>query len=79
MTNIKQKFLLFFLLIFSIYCAVTIGQTWDEPFHLIQGRITLDYLITLGAVDQDLDYRKYYSPIYWTLQFLFTQLFPPEY
>ena len=79
MPNLKQKFLLFFLLLFSIYCAFNIGQAWDEPFHLIQGQITLDYLITLGEVDRELDYRKYYSAIYWTLQVLFTKIFPSHY
>ena len=51
-----QKILLFFLFAFSIYCALKIGQSWDEEFHLIQGKITLDYLFSLGKIDIDILY-----------------------
>ena len=50
----KQKILLFFLFAFSIYCALKIGQSWDEAFHLIQGKTTLDYLFSLGKIDKDI-------------------------
>ena len=52
MSPTKQKTLLFFLLIFSIYCALTIGQSWDEATELLRGKITLDYLFSLGDVDK---------------------------
>ena len=66
MTKTKQKILFLFLVCFSIYCALTIGQGWDEGFLIYQGRITLNYLLSLGRIDVDLHLRKYYSPIYYS-------------
>jgi len=79
MTPTKQKTLLFFLLIFSIYCALTIGQSWDEETELLRGKITLEYLLSLGDVDKKILYREYYSPIYWSLSYLLTKIFPSQF
>ena len=79
MSKKKQIILLFFLFLFSLYCAVTIGQSWDEQFHLLQGKITFDYLFSFGRIDKDIFYREFYSPIYWSIQYFFTQIFPSKY
>jgi len=79
MNKIKQKILLFFLFSFSIYCALIIGQSWDEGIHLLQGKITLDYLFSLGNIDKDIIYRQNYSPIYWSLKYIVTEVFPSKY
>lgn len=79
MNKIKQKILLFFLFSFSIYCALVIGQSWDAGYRLIQGKNTLDYLFSLGNIDKDFIYRYYFSPIYWSLQYLLTTIFPLKY
>ena len=79
MVNKKQKILLFFLVVFLFYCSITIGQSWDEPYHLIQGKTTLNYLFSLGKIDIDLFRREYYSAIYWSLNFFLTQIFPKSY
>jgi len=57
MSKKKQITLLFFLFLFSSYCAVTIGQSWDERFHFLQGKITFDYLFSFGRLDKDIFYR----------------------
>ena len=44
----KQKILFLFLVCFSIYNALTIGQSWDEGFLINHGKITLDYFLSLG-------------------------------
>ena len=75
----KQNILLFFLLIFSIYCALSIGQSWDEKFHLLQGKITLDYLFSLGNIDNYIQYRENYSTIFWSLLYFITKIFPAQY
>ena len=75
----KQKVLLFFLFTFSIYSGLTIGLSWDEGFHSLQGKITLNYLFSLGKINKDLFYREYYSPIYWSLQYFLTNIFPFKY
>ena len=79
MIKIKQKILFFFLICFSIYCALSVGQVWDEEFLAKQGRITLNYLFSLGRVDEDILLREYYSPIYYSTKFLLSQIFPVYY
>jgi hypothetical protein len=79
MTNTKQKILFLFLICFSIYCALTIGRAWDEGFLLTQGKITLNYLLSLGEVDVDLFRREYHSAIYYSLKYLLIQIFPIKY
>jgi len=79
MNKIKQKILLFILFSFSLYCALVIGRSWDEGTHFIQGKITLDYLFSLGNLDKDFIYRENYSSIYWSLQYLLTTIFPSKY
>ena len=60
----NHKIFLFFLLVFSAYCAVTIGKSWDEGAHLKYGKITLDYLLSFGKIDKDSIFRENFSPIY---------------
>ena len=79
MSREKQRILIFFLIIFSIYYALTIGVAWDEEYHIIQGKITLDYLFSLGKIDRDFIYRENYSTIYWTLSYLIIKQFPIQY
>ena len=79
MSKNKQTILLFFLFLFPTYCAVTIGQSWDESFHLKQGKITFNYLFSLGRIDEDIFYREFYSPIYWSIQYFLTNILPPKY
>ena len=74
-----QKILLFFLISYSIYCAIIVGETWDESFHLNQGKIILDYLFSFGEIDHHILYRENYSAIYWTLSYLLTKQFPLQY
>ena len=74
-----QIITIFFLFLFSVYCALSIGQSWDEGFHLLQGKITFDYLSSLGRIDNDIFYREFYSPIYWSIQYFLTKIFPIRY
>jgi len=79
MSKKKQTILLFFLFLFSSYCALTIGQSWDEGFHFLQGKITVNYLLSLGKIDKDIFYREFYSPIYWSIQYFLTLIAPAKY
>ena len=54
----KSENLIFFLLaIFSIYCSLIIGMSWDEPYLYELGKNRLKYLFSLGSY-------KYQNPIY---------------
>jgi hypothetical protein len=76
MTKLNQRILFFLLILFSFYCAITIGQSWDEHFHLLQGKITLDYLFSLGKIDNDIFRREYYSAFYWSIKYFLIQIIP---
>ena len=79
MTKIKKNILLFFLIIFSFYCAIIIGQTWDEYTEILKGKNAIEYLFSFGEIDNKNSYRQYYSPIYWSLLYIFTKQFPSNY
>ena len=65
---------------FSSYCAVSIGFSWDEGFLIKQGKSTANYLLSLGTIDpKDIFRREFYSPIYYSLKYLITQIFPTKY
>ena len=75
----KENILLFFLFLFSGYCALTIGESWDTNYQLAHGKATLNYLFTFGEVDKEIYYRESYSSIYWSFQHLITKFFPSKY
>ena len=76
----KKKYITLGLLItFSVYCSLTIGQSLDEQYHLLQGKITLDYLFSLGKIDKIVAYGEYYSTIYWSFLYFITEIFPTKY
>ena len=77
--NKYRNLLIYILFLFSAYCAVTVGQSWDEGFHIIQGKIILNYLLSFGNIDKELLYRENYSSLYWSLSYLLTKIFPLEF
>ena len=79
MSKKKKNILLILLIVFSIYCALTIGQSFDEAYSLAHGKITLDYLFSLGKIDNNIIDREYYSAIYWSLLYFVTEIFPSKY
>ena len=79
MSKQKQKIIVTLLFSYSIYCGLIIGETWDEGFHIQQGKITLEYLFSFGKINNYIYYREYYSPIYWSLQYLLSQILPSTY
>ena len=80
MSKKNRKFVFYILIIFSSFCAVSIGSSWDEGFLINQGKITINYLLSLGLSDPDYIFRReFYSPIYYSLRYLFVQAFPITY
>ena len=63
-------YLLVILSIFSVYCAYTIGTSWDEFYHHINGGVRFEYLKTFGQFKgyNFLD-NQYYPGLYDTLSF----------
>lgn len=68
------------LILFAAYCSISIGYSWDDTTLSKQGKITLNYLFSLGRIETDEIFRReFYSPIYYTLKYLFVQIFPINY
>ncbi len=80
MSKINKKIIFYILILFSCFCAVSIGYSWDEGFLINQGKVTTNYLLSLGLSDPDNIFRReFYSPIYYSLRYLFVQVFPKAY
>mgnify|MGYP001191990739 CR=1 FL=1 len=75
----RENILLFFLFLFSVYCALNIGQSWDQEAELLKGKVTIDYLFSFGEIDKYITYRENYSSIYLSLQYLITKILPTKY
>ena len=75
-----QKSIVLFFIIFSIYCALGLGLTWDEDFLIYtQGKRAADYLLSLGKFKEDIFRGEYYSPIYYAIKFFFISIFPSSF
>ena len=80
MSKINKKIIFYTLILFSSLCSISIGYSWDEGFLINQGKVTANYLLSLGLSDPDNFFRReFYSPIYYSLRYLFVQAFPISY
>ncbi len=71
--------LIFSLILFSILCSILVGEAWDEGYNLAHGKNTLYYILSFGENYKEIFYSQFYSPIYWTFNFLITEIFPYKY
>ena len=55
----SENLIIFFLVVFSLYCSLILGMSWDEPYHYDLGKNRLKYLFSLGRYE-------YISPFFWT-------------
>ena len=51
MTNKINNIIFYLLIVFSIYCALIIGISWDELAHIDIGNERLKYLFSFGSYD----------------------------
>lgn len=79
MSKKNANILLVLSICFSIYCGLTIGQSWDQGHSLMLGKITLDYFFSLGVIDNRIPYSEHNSTLYYTTQYFLTNLFPSQY
>ena len=79
----SENWIFFLLAIFSIYCSLIIGMSWDEPYLYELGKNRLKYLFSLGSY-------KYQNPLYFanagyfpgfydTLTAFISQMIPRKY
>ena len=80
MINKINSVILCLLIVYSIFCALNIGVSWDELAHLDRGNERLKYLFSFGTYDY-LDYRdqRFYPGFYNTFATFVTKMFPKKY
>ena len=81
MTKKNNLIFLTALLLYSLYCTLQLGYTWDVIFHYELGKDRLDYLFSLGSneINESVTVRKFYTGAYSTISAFFVQFFPKEY
>ena len=71
---------LFLLIVFSIYCSLIKGISFDETFEMNMGKERLRYLFSLGSYTYyDYADQRYYPGLYNTLSIFVTKMFPIKY
>ena len=76
----SENLILFFLVIFSIYCSLNLGMTFDEQFHYVDGLNRLRYSLSLGRYEyHNILHLSYYPGFYDTLSAFVSQVFPKKY
>ena len=80
MTKKINLIFLLTLILYSLFCALQLGYTWDVLFYYEIGKERLDYLFSLGAnkVDEP-DHAKYLNGAYSTISAFIVQFFPRKY
>ena len=69
------------LILYSLFCALQLGYTWDVLFYYEVGKERLDYLFSLGSneVDESIHARRYLTGAYSTISSFIVQFFPRKY
>lgn len=77
----NQKNLIKILILYSLICALLVGNSWDLSSHILLGKSVLNYLLSFGIINNNnyTHYREFYSPSYWTIVYFFIQMFPHKY
>ena len=77
----NSSIFLFVLVLYSIFCAIQLGVTWDTFFYYELGKDRLDYLLSLGTDDsfKRVPHSKYLPGAYSTISAFFVQFFPKKY
>ncbi len=68
------------LIMFSYYCSLSIGISWDELFEINRGQERLKYLFSLGSYDvAPVQNEKYYPGLYSTIAAFVSNIMPKKY
>ena len=71
MSKINKKIIFYILILFSSLCSISIGYSWDEGFLINQGKVTANYLLSLGLSDPDNFFRRDFIPLFIILYDIF--------
>ena len=77
--NLKFVFSFLFFL-FSLYCLLALGLSYDQVFHIENGERRLKYLFSLGLTEYyDILHLRYYPGLYDTISSLLSSAFPKNF
>jgi len=74
-----ELLVIFSLLIYSIYCSITIGPSYDEFFHYRNGEKLFNYIFSLGRREYVETIYLYHYGLYDFLGAFFAKNFPSKY
>ena len=75
-----ENLILFSLVIFAVYCSLSLGMAWDEPLHYYVGKNRLKYFFSLGKYEYvQLLHFRYYPGFYDTLSAFISQIISIKY
>ena len=75
----SNNIILFILISFSVYTALIVGETWDESYEILRGKVTIEYLFSLGQIDNYISDRERNSNLYYSILYFLTNVFPNKY
>ena len=68
------------LIIFSYFCSISIGISWDELFEINRGQERLKYIFSLGSYEVAyVQNEKYYPGFYSTIAAFISNIMPKKY
>ncbi len=80
MQTIKKNTVLFLILLYLLYCALSIGGMWDSTAHLEMGKNKLKFFFSLGQIEHKGSWYDSYQPgISYTITAFFTNILPKKY
>ena len=81
MTKKINFIFLIILLLYTVFCALQLGYTWDVLFYYHVGKERLDYLLSLGLdnFDTSIHAHKYLTGAYSTISAFVVQFFPKKF
>tara|TARA_B100000989_G_scaffold297787_1_gene284693 strand:- start:93 stop:1670 length:1578 start_codon:yes stop_codon:yes gene_type:complete len=72
--------IIYLLIIFSYYCSLIIGTSWDEPFEITRGQERLKYILSFGSYEvAPAQNDKYYPGLYSTISAFISNILPKKY
>ncbi len=72
--------IIYLLIIFSYYCSLIIGISWDELFEITRGQERLKYILSFGNYDvAPAQNDKYYPGLYSTISAFLSNIMPKKY
>ena len=73
----KENYIILLFVVYSIFCALSISESWDTSYYYNVGKDRLDYLFSFGKnkVDFQIGSSQFNPGVYDTISAFFVQFF----